>query len=519
MFSKGGEGVGNYDAIVVGAGNGGLSCAVTLAQAGKKTLLVEQNDYPGGCATSFRLGRFEFEASLHELCDVGSRENPGEIRKMFEGFRINEKWLDVGDSLRVIGEDDAGKRIDFHFVKGRERFERQMESVVPRSRKPMEDFFELVDETNAAMASISLSQNNIDFSLVRKRYPKFLWASSCSFNQVLRAIGMPEKAIAILDSYWPYLGVDAEDGNFQQFALMVASFIDQGAFLPEKTSSHLSFSLLDAFRRFGGHARFSCRALRFLFDEGKRISGVMTSQGNFFSSQIIFNGSPSLAYARMMRGDVIPEREIRLCNARKFSGRMACVYLGLMRSPEQLGLSDYTVFMPGSFDSAKEKKASNSFKTLRGCMALCPNVINPACSPKGTTLLTLTQMLGRDVWGDVSYSEYFRKKSEAAQKMIAVFEEKTHIRIHPYIEEISIATPWTFARYCATPEGAAYGYENANWDSTMLRLLSFTNDRPIKGLHFVGASSFRGCGYSASYLSGLTVGRTVLQDLREAKQS
>ena len=52
-----------YDAVVIGAGNGGLAAAVRLSQAGMKTLLVEKHNIPGGFATSFRRGRFEFEAS------------------------------------------------------------------------------------------------------------------------------------------------------------------------------------------------------------------------------------------------------------------------------------------------------------------------------------------------------------------------------------------------------------------------------------------------------------------------
>ncbi len=54
-----------YDAIIIGAGNGGLSSALTLAKGGKKVCVFEKHNIPGGCGTSFKRGRFEFEVALH----------------------------------------------------------------------------------------------------------------------------------------------------------------------------------------------------------------------------------------------------------------------------------------------------------------------------------------------------------------------------------------------------------------------------------------------------------------------
>ena len=47
--------------IVVGAGLGGLSCAIRLAAAGRDVTVLERADRPGGRAGRFEQGGYEFD--------------------------------------------------------------------------------------------------------------------------------------------------------------------------------------------------------------------------------------------------------------------------------------------------------------------------------------------------------------------------------------------------------------------------------------------------------------------------
>ena len=100
----------NYDVIVIGAGNGGLAAAATLAEKGKKVILFEKHNIPGGCGTSFRRGRFEFEVALHQLSHLGTEEKPGPLRQQFRRYGIEKEidWIEIEELYRVNFPDGTG---------------------------------------------------------------------------------------------------------------------------------------------------------------------------------------------------------------------------------------------------------------------------------------------------------------------------------------------------------------------------------------------------------------------------
>jgi len=78
--------MGNPDVVVIGAGFGGLACALRLAELGADVVLCETLRYPGGCASTFTRRGYQFEAGATLFSGLGDGQ-------LFANW--NDKW-DLG---------------------------------------------------------------------------------------------------------------------------------------------------------------------------------------------------------------------------------------------------------------------------------------------------------------------------------------------------------------------------------------------------------------------------------------
>ena len=154
-------------------------------------LVIEQHNLPGGCASSFRRGRFEIEPSLHELCDVGPLSNPGDVRKMFDEYGLKVEWCEVPDCFRVVSKYRDGGVMDVTMPSGIEAFKAAMEKYVPGSRPKMDELFELMQEILDGIAYITASAGQADSNVLKEKYPNMLRTGAYPTQQVFDALKLP----------------------------------------------------------------------------------------------------------------------------------------------------------------------------------------------------------------------------------------------------------------------------------------------------------------------------------------
>ena len=258
----GGIRVADYDVVVIGAGNGGLTAACSLAQKGVRTLLLERHNVPGGCATSFRRGRFEFEVALHQLSGLGSAEKPGPLYSVLDRLGVvnDLDWVAMENLYRLV----VPGKIDITLKADREAVITTLQERFPAEKENITAFFDLVYQF-----SIEFLSTYRDAEPSPENYPVYFKYALQNTQSVLDEYFADPLLKQIIAVYWGYIGVPPSSLTFADMAMLLFAYIELKPGHLKGGSQALSNAILDQYLKSGGVARFNCGAKKILVEDGQ----------------------------------------------------------------------------------------------------------------------------------------------------------------------------------------------------------------------------------------------------------
>jgi phytoene dehydrogenase-like protein len=131
----------SYDAVVVGAGVGGLICANLLAREGLKVLLVEQHFMVGGYCSTFRRAGFTFDAATHFYPLLG---NPATITgRLLGDLGCRTGWVKMDPVDQFHFPDGSSFSVPADF----DQYLARVKAEFPQEAHALDEFFGMVRRT------------------------------------------------------------------------------------------------------------------------------------------------------------------------------------------------------------------------------------------------------------------------------------------------------------------------------------------------------------------------------------
>ncbi len=503
-----------YDVIVIGAGLGGLAAATRLARKGLSVLMLERHNVPGGYATSFVRGRYEFEIALHELSGIGPPEKRSSFFRLLEDIGVTERveLLQVDSLYRTVYPD-----MDITLPPGTEAYTQTLVDAFPHEEDGIRGFLDMVWGLEREVVTLKeqLLKGSLSIPKVAAlpaKIPNVIRYLPATWGDVLDRFVKDPKAQAVISQYWGYLGLPPSRCSFFLLALGLAGYVKKGASFPRGRSQALSNAFVSAFESWGGETRLGCGVQRITHGSG-RATGVVTDTGDHYMADYVVANVNPISLAHDLIGiDAVPSKWLRALRRREIGLGSVNIYVGVNRSPEDLGITDHEFFLNRDYDADDHYDRMHKLREPGGMVVACYNSILPDVSPPGTSLLTLTTLSAGKAWRDVPPEKYVEVKNRIANGMLDMTEQVLP-DLRRYAEVLEVSTPLTNMRYTGNIDGAIYGFANHPWDHTVLRL---GQRGPLDGMYLASAWTQPGGGFQPAISSGLAAASLVLRDARKS---
>jgi len=500
-----------YDAVIIGAGMGGLSCGTLLAKEGLRVLICEQSSKPGGYCRNFKLNDFTFTPAVHFLNEFGPN---GQMKDAFQ-------TLGIPPEIEFCPQDPQRRIITSHFhltlSTDIDQFEKDLTRLFPGEGQSIHLY---IEEWKRLVKSIEgLPLKSLEIISLKEKF-QLLYKGILKGPQIMRYRG--KTAQEVLDAFFKdpvlkYLltfGARKDSSIFACASPIMWAIKGNCYYIKDKGVEALPQLFLRRYKAYGGEISFNT-LVRKIVIEGGRARGVLIEGGEEVQSRyVVSNGDGYSTFQHLIGKHLLPDRFVRRLQKREVSKPTFTVYLGVDLDLTEMGFDGALIhYHPTMSRNPWGEEEAEGFDIEKQRTAIrMDSINNPMLAPLGKHTVAISAFVPYELFrdGDNINPHYREIKEEIAQKIIGIAEQvipglSSHIMVR------DASTPLTYERMTLNRRGAAMGWYLSAKEFSRIR----TQKTPIANLYQAGHWTFPGGGVPMVIISGVNAATLVLKGMKK----
>ncbi len=506
-----------YDVIIIGSGVGGLSAAICLAREGKKVLVLEQHDVPGGWCHSFYLNGFRFTPGVHY---VGLLDKGQSTSKLYEGLGIANNLVffrmnpDAYEHCH-IGNDR------FNFPANFEALIERLSEKFPKEKKNITKYLNLVRNVSRQLQLLPYVNGFWQHLTIPFRTKEMGKYALFSLKRVINWHLKDPLLKKILNIQFGDHGLSPAKASFPLHCAVMDHYFN-GGFYPMGGGGAIVKAMTNKIKTYNGEVRTSTSVKKILIDSGKvkKAIGVLLESGEqLFSDLIISNADPDITYRKLVGEQHLSKRLIKKLNKTKYSCTSLMLFLTVDADLRKIGLDSGNIWLmeDGEMDDVYSKMLHPNVEldeAFPGMFISCTTLKDPVSfDGKHHTIEAITY-IDYDVFKEFENEDFERSKKyldfkEIMKRKMLNTIEKVIPEIKKHIVHSDLGTPITNEYYINSTAGSVYGTEKSLKN---IGPFAYKAKSEIKNLFLCGASiashGVAGAGYSGVQTAGEILGKS-----------
>ncbi|CAI9097540.1 OLC1v1033995C3 [Oldenlandia corymbosa var. corymbosa] len=499
------EGSGNYDAIVIGSGIGGLVAATQLAVKGARVLVLEKYVIPGGSSGYYERDGYTFDVGSSVMFGFSDKGNLN---------LITQALAAVGCKLDVIPDPTT---VHFHLPNNlsvlvhREYsdFIEELVSKFPHEKEGILEFYGICWKIFNSLNSMELKSLEEPMYLFGQFFKKPAECMTLAYylpqnaGDIARKFIKDPELLSFIDAECFIVStVNALRTPMINASMVLCDRHFGGINYPVGGVGEIAKSLAKGLVKMGGKILYKANVTNIIVENEKAVGVILSDKRKFYAKTIISNATRWDTFGKLLDRKNLPKDEENFQKAYVKAPSFLSIHVGIKAEALPPGTDCHHFVLEDDWKNL-EIPYGSIFLSI-------PTVLDPSLAPEGRHILHIFTTSSIEDWEGLSVKDYEAKKELIADKIIGRLENKLFPGLKSAIVFKEVGTPKTHRRYLARDSGT-YGPMPRNIPKGLLAMPF--NTTSLNGLYCVGDSCFPGQGVIAVAFSGVMCAHRVGADL------